>query len=60
MEYITNAIDKIAKVKSVLEFLSNEIDDTGLCFILDQCQIDLDQAVVDLEFSQNQPKAGTE
>lgn len=57
MEYITNAMDKITKVKSVLEFLSNELDDAGLCFILDQCQNDLDQAIVDLDFLQNQPQS---
>lgn len=40
-EGIIDAIDSINKVGSILDFLSNEMKDNGLCAILSQCQGDL-------------------
>jgi len=42
---VTEAVDHITKVESVLDFLSSEIKNNGLCEILTTCQTDLNRAI---------------
>jgi len=57
MENIIDAIDNISKVAKILDFLSNEIKDEGLSFILDSCCQDLAQVGLDLETATQGPEA---
>lgn len=51
MQSITEAIDAMSKTAKILDFLSRECKDPGLCFILDACVEDLVQAGINLEVS---------
>jgi len=46
---ITEAIDAMSKTAKILDFLSRECNDAGLCFILDACVEDLVRAGINLE-----------
>jgi len=49
MSAAIDAIDAMSKTAKILDFLSNEVENEGLAFILDSCCRDLVQAGIDLE-----------
>jgi hypothetical protein len=51
MEKINDAIDVISKVEHILDFLTNEVENDGLCWILGSCQDDLKNAKSYLEIA---------
>jgi len=53
MDATMDAIDAMSKVAKILDFLSSEVKNPGLSFILDACCQDLVQAGIDLEVATN-------
>ena len=47
-ERITDTVDRLQKVESVLDFLTTEAKNNGLCVILTNCQAELQESIGNL------------